>query len=102
MTTRRPVTGDGVGGAAPTAADEEEVIESVAPYLRNMEALWRKALDECARMKNECSRWRATVDERDARIVELEVALRHLSRQVTAMQDDVKALKSAVPQSLTI
>ncbi len=89
----------------PTTSHEqchEEVIESVAPYLRNLEGLWRKALDECARMKNECMQWRSQVDVKDAKIIELEVALRHLTRQVTAMQTDVELLRNAVPESLAL
>ena len=79
---------------------EEDVLESSAPYVRHVEGLWRKALDNITQLRQECGRWDDTVNQKNNVIIELEIQLKSLQKQMSRLKSDVAKIKSVVPQHL--
>lgn len=87
-------------GSTGKELNDEAVIETVAPYIRNLELLWRKSLDNITLLRNECARWEERVAAKEGQIVDLEVALKNLSKQLHRTKADIRRIKHAVPQHL--
>jgi hypothetical protein len=95
--------GPGASGAAAGSGvpfNDEEVLESVAPYLRNVEELWHKALDTVMTLRGECGKWQDRVAQKEARIIDLEVRLKNLAKQLHRTKADIRRIQRVVPQHL--
>merc|ERR1711916_291229 len=90
----------GISAEAAQPLNDEDVLESVAPYLRNLEMLWHKALESVMGLRSECSRWEDKVSQRDARIIDLEVAMKNLAKQLHRTKADIRRIQRVVPQHL--
>jgi hypothetical protein len=80
--------------------NDEDVLESVAPYIRNLEMLWHKSLDAVMSLRAECAKWESKVSQREARIVDLEVAMKNLGKQLHRTKADIRRIQRIVPQHL--
>lgn len=79
---------------------DEDLLEAAVPYISNLEALWKKSIDSMTELRSTCERLDREIARRNARIVELEVEHRILTRQLHAMKNDVQKIRSAVPTHL--
>ncbi|CUF29589.1 Hypothetical protein, putative [Bodo saltans] len=79
---------------------DEDLLEAAVPYISNLEALWKKSIDSMTELRSTCERLDKEIARRNARIVELEVEHRILTRQLHAMKNDVQKIRSAVPTHL--
>lgn len=79
---------------------DEDLLEAAVPYLSNLEALWKKSIDSMTELRSTIERMERELANRNARIIELEVEHRVLSRQYAAMRSDVQKIRAAVPQHL--
>lgn len=84
-------------GAQARVLSDEDIIETVAPYILNLEALWRKALDSITDLRNEATKQESQLSMKQTRIVELEVALRNVTKTVARLRADLNVLKRAAP-----
>lgn len=79
---------------------EEDVLESSAPYIRQLESMWRKALDTVTLLRHECSKWDEASHQKSSTIIALEIQLRGLKKQFARLKNDVGKVKLAVPDHL--
>ena len=99
-----------VGGAATNvllrdlnnqfALQEDNVVQMIGPYVRNLEGLWRKALDNVTSLRAECDKWETAVSQKQNQIMEMEIALKNAKKQLQHLRSDVGRVKAAVPQHL--
>jgi hypothetical protein len=90
----------GAAAGSGVSFNDEEVLESVAPYLRNVEDLWHKALDTVMTLRGECGKWEDRVAQKEARIIDLEVSLKNLAKQLHRTKADIRRIQRVVPQHL--
>lgn len=79
---------------------DEDLLEAAVPYISNLEALWKKAIDSMTELRSTCERLDREVAARNSRIIELEVEHRVLSRNLNTMRNDVQRIRSAIPSHL--
>lgn len=79
---------------------DEDLLEAAVPYITNLEALWRKSIDSMTELRSTCEKLDKELSLRNTRIVELEVEVRVLTRQYSAMRADVHRIRQAVPALL--
>lgn len=86
--------------AVSVAVNDEDVLESVAPYIRNLEMLWHKSLETVMSLRTECAKWEGKVTQKEGHIVDLEVAMKNLAKQLHRTKADIRKIQRAVPQHL--
>ncbi len=90
-----------VEGCERAELSDEDLLEAAVPYIKNLEALWRKSIDHMTSLRSDCETWSREMERKNARISELEAEGRSLWRQYVSLKADVSRLKlSTVPQQL--
>lgn len=82
------------------AISDEDLLEAAVPYVNNLEALWRKAIDGMTEVRLNYEKKEKESTAKSERIVELEVELRLLNRQLFSMKTDIQRIRAVLPSHL--
>ena len=79
---------------------DEDAFEAAAPYVANIDELWRKAIENVTKYRSELEGKDAVIAKHQLQSRELEFEVRQLQRDYNQLKMDVERVKQVVPEHL--